>query len=31
VRNAAAEAQYAGEPDPYRAPRIIEDDEDEEA
>ena len=30
VRNAAAAATYAGEPDPYKAPRIIEDDEDEE-
>jgi ribosome-binding factor A len=30
VRNAAAEAKYAGDPDPYKAPRIIEDDEDED-
>jgi len=30
VRTAAAEAKYAGDPDPYKAPRIIEDDEDEE-
>jgi ribosome-binding factor A len=30
VRNAAAEAKYAGDPDPYKAPRIIEDDEDDE-
>ena len=31
VQAAAAGAKYAGDPDPYRAPRTVEDDEDEDA
>ena len=30
VRNAAAEAKYAGDPDPYRAPRVLDDEDDED-
>jgi ribosome-binding factor A len=30
VQEAAQGAQYAGEADPYRAPRVLEDDEDED-
>jgi ribosome-binding factor A len=31
VQAAAAGAKYAGDPDPYKAPRTVEDDEDEDA